>query len=642
MPRFGMVGEDYQPDSIASDLQRTVNFYPERVESGQGKNNYVLRGTPGAGHYRAIAQVAIVAGGAGYTALDDLTVVGGTGSALHLRVETVAAGVITAISVTTSGDYSVYPTNPVSVTGGTGTGATFNLTFANAIKSLFKDSATNRVFSFAQMPNLSCRMFESTTIGITDRGVLTAATGIGKLSVSSNGLQLFIIDGAFAYLFTLATNVITDITAIVAAGSPRQGDFLDGYFIALGADGRIYLSALNDGSTWDAADVATPESSPDTAIMIKAHQGKLWIFSRETTERWYNSGDADYPFKPIVGATLKIGLHYIRSVAEVAGELIWVGRGQTEKETIWRSSGSQAIRISNHAVESYLQDENNYNNLVTASAWTYQEHGHSFYLLGGVSLAPAAGTITWCYDVTAGMWHRRMYLNGTNEISHRGRDAVAMELGHPYRILVADGMSGRVLQLLSSFTTDLGGAIRRYRRCPHLSNEEKKIIYDSVQIDLEPNLAANQRINFRWSNNGGKTWGAYRQVNVGPATSTVGVLDVEIVAGGTGYTLNDTLTVVGGVGTAATLRATTVAAGVITAVTILTAGAYTENPTNSVSVTGGTGTGATFRLYIPTFKPTRANFRRLGMARDRVFELMVEDPVEWTIVDAYLKARPGE
>ena len=72
----------------------------------------------------------VQSGGTGYTAGNTLTVVGGTGSAAIITVSTVSAGVITAITINSGGfgNYSVLPTNPVSVTGGTGTGATFNLT----------------------------------------------------------------------------------------------------------------------------------------------------------------------------------------------------------------------------------------------------------------------------------------------------------------------------------------------------------------------------------------------------------------------------------------------------------------------------------------------------------------------------------
>jgi len=74
--------------------------------------------------------VVIVSGGTGYTVSDLLTVVGGTFTTVTtLTVDAVSAGVITAISITTKGVYTVAPGNPVSVTGGTGTGATFTMTY---------------------------------------------------------------------------------------------------------------------------------------------------------------------------------------------------------------------------------------------------------------------------------------------------------------------------------------------------------------------------------------------------------------------------------------------------------------------------------------------------------------------------------
>lgn len=70
-----------------------------------------------------------------------------------------------------------------------------------------------------------------------------------------------------------------------------------------------------------------------------------------------------------------------------------------------------------------------------------------------------------------------------------------------------------------------------------------------------------------------------------------------VASGGTGYTVGNTLTITGGTGTAATLTVTTVSSGVITGVSVLSAGNYSVfPPTDPVSVTGGSGTGATFNL----------------------------------------------
>jgi hypothetical protein len=69
-------------------------------------------------------------------------------------------------------------------------------------------------------------------------------------------------------------------------------------------------------------------------------------------------------------------------------------------------------------------------------------------------------------------------------------------------------------------------------------------------------------------------------------------------AAGSGYTLNDILTVVGGTFTrAATLRATGVTTGAIDTVEVVDPGEYTVAPTLTANaVTGGTGTAATIDL----------------------------------------------
>lgn len=73
------------------------------------------------------------------------------------------------------------------------------------------------------------------------------------------------------------------------------------------------------------------------------------------------------------------------------------------------------------------------------------------------------------------------------------------------------------------------------------------------------------------------------------------VATVEIASGGTNYEVDDELTVVGGTGTAATLKVTSVAGGVIDGISILTVGAYTAEPSNPVATTGHTA-DATFNL----------------------------------------------
>jgi hypothetical protein len=73
---------------------------------------------------------SIASGGTGYTVGDVLTVPGTFAFAVTLTVTGVSGGVITSVSVSSfGGGYTAIPANPVAVTGGTGSGATFNLSW---------------------------------------------------------------------------------------------------------------------------------------------------------------------------------------------------------------------------------------------------------------------------------------------------------------------------------------------------------------------------------------------------------------------------------------------------------------------------------------------------------------------------------
>ena len=78
-----------------------------------------------------VIAATLTAAGTGYAVADVLTTgtTGGTATtATIITVDAVtSAGAIVDFHISTAGVYSVYPTNPVSVTGGAGTGATFTL-----------------------------------------------------------------------------------------------------------------------------------------------------------------------------------------------------------------------------------------------------------------------------------------------------------------------------------------------------------------------------------------------------------------------------------------------------------------------------------------------------------------------------------
>ena len=115
--------------------------------------------------------VSLVAGGAGYTAGDTLTVVGGDAAIpVELTVLTVSGGgAVTGVQVSNTGRYTTPPTNPVSVTGGTGTLATFTVDFVAPYQTWVHEVGTDEIDGQIARPIRS--FFETGDISLPVTGI---------------------------------------------------------------------------------------------------------------------------------------------------------------------------------------------------------------------------------------------------------------------------------------------------------------------------------------------------------------------------------------------------------------------------------------------------------------------------------------
>jgi hypothetical protein len=148
-----------------------------------------------------VGLAGITAAGTGYTVGDILTLVGGTfTTAGQIKVASVntTTGAVTGIALDLTGDYTVAPTNPVSVTGGYGTGATFTLNFGIGPITL-----TNIGSGYTSAPIVSVTggggSAGAVTANITavPSGGTSVATSNGRVWVASNRTVVFSAPDSF-------------------------------------------------------------------------------------------------------------------------------------------------------------------------------------------------------------------------------------------------------------------------------------------------------------------------------------------------------------------------------------------------------------------------------------------------------------
>lgn len=85
----------------------------------------------------------------------------------------------------------------------------------------------------------------------------------------------------------------------------------------------------------------------------------------------------------------------------------------------------------------------------------------------------------------------------------------------------------------------------------------------------------------------------------GTATGITKVTAVSIAAGGSGYAVNDILTIDGGTfGDAATVQVLTVSTGAVATVALLNAGTYSASPGTTNAATGGSGSSVSLTLTL--------------------------------------------
>lgn len=409
----------------------------------------------------------------------------------------------------------------------------------------------------------------------------------GPVGIVDNGKQLLLVDGNRAYGYDIGTNNFAPIALPFVAGFPVVCAYQDGFFLLNQAGTQNWWqSNLNDVFTWDPLDFSEKDGQPDNIVSIVDNHREVWLLGAQTTEVWINAGLPGFAFQRLQGVFIQEGCAAPYSAIVVGGSVIWLSKSREGQGVVLQARGYQSVRISTHAIEREIQS---YARIDDALAYAYQQEGHLFYVLN----FPAADA-TWCFDTVTGYWHQRAGFDNGEFVRHRG-NCCALFQG---RNIVGDFCNGNLYSFNLDTFEDAGCKrkwLRSWQAFPPNQLSLRKIRLNRLQIYMQAGA-------------GGVTSFIPVRVLQNPnLPSTVMSQDIRVLSG-----IND------------------------------------DNDINPqvmlrVSQDGGLSWGSERLEPMGKIGATKwqIRFRRLGSARDPVFELSATDGFKTAIVGALLDAEQG-
>lgn len=330
------------------------------------------------------------------------------------------------------------------------------------------------------------------------------------VGMASNGTTVMIVTGGLGYFYTPGTGVFSQINDPNFLGADSV-DFLDGYFIfnRPGTGNFQFVGPYN--TVFNGADIGTSEGSPDLLMAILVSHREAWMFNQSTTEVFFNSGNPDSPIERIQGAFIEHGCAARFSPAKMDNTVFWLSADDRGKGVVRKAVGYQDQRISNHSFEYAIAK---YTDISDAIGYTYQQEGHSFYVLN----FPSADA-TWCYDSTTDEWHERAYrVPATGALArHRSN----CHLAFAGKTLVGDHSNGNVYVMDLDTFTDNGDILPAIRQTPYIHANSNFVFFYKLCVDMEVGVGTvtgqgvNPTMMLNWSDDGGKTWPREMSVSIG-------------------------------------------------------------------------------------------------------------------------------
>lgn len=334
------------------------------------------------------------------------------------------------------------------------------------------------------------------------------STDFGPVYASDNGVSAVFVDGTK----TAPTLDFNSGATSVISGAGWEGadfvDFLNGFFVFNKPNSQQFYITGSYDLTLDPLDFASSESSPDRLVRLIRDHNDLILFGERSTDVFGPTGGSDFAFAAISGATMEVGCAAPHSVTKMDNTVFWIGNDSRGDAMIWRMAGYQPIRVSTHALEEEMR---RYETISDAISYSYQQGGHSFYVLTFPSAMKS-----WAFDAATQQWAERAYRMPNNALT-RLRDNC--HVFYQRKHLVGDWENGNVYELDPETFTDNGAPIARLKSFQHISSDGNRQFFERLTLDMQAGVVTSQEqapeVYLRWSDDGGFTWSNLRTASAG-------------------------------------------------------------------------------------------------------------------------------
>lgn len=365
--------------------------------------------------------------------------------------------------------------------------------------SIFADAAHEAPRGFLEVGNTLYGAFEDEAVSITSLGVATTLTGglpgtdLVTWARNNKAPTPDILVVCEQGIYQVAAGAVTpfvdaDLPAPVTVNS------LDGYFILIIGDGRMFASGLND-TTIDALSFASCQSSPDGLLRGTASGQLQYCWGTATTEVWQNVGTTPFPLSRV--AVIPVGLMSRNAVAGF--ESGW-DRGQlfvAADGTVRRLQGYEPAVVSTKDVERAILAVEDKSEL---EASVYVAGGHPIWSLSSLSW-------TWEFNLATGFWHERKSLFG-----QRWRARASSRFGSDW--MVGDTRSTNVLRVSESDLREVGEVIPMTLESGPTKEFPARLQVTSAFFDwtvgqgelIGPEDVTDPHVLISWSDDGGGSW----------------------------------------------------------------------------------------------------------------------------------------